>query len=143
MPILNHVALLVPSVVRAAEALRGYGFSIGEVEEWEGELTREIYVGYGAKASLLLMEPAGETGSYRRALEKRGPGLHHLAVDVQERKAEELPTEAALVERIELPVPAELHRLIAALGLDGVLRPQGDALVIQARGQRIPFSRLV
>jgi hypothetical protein len=77
----SHVALLVPSVENAASVLRPLGFAIGKTEEWEGEGTREIYVEHGKGNSLLLMEPI-KPGAYRRAMEKRGPGLHHLAIDV-------------------------------------------------------------
>ena len=77
----SHVAVLVPSVRRAADFLRKFGFQIGPEERWDGEGTLEIYV-EGAKAnSLLLMEPV-KPGAYQRALEKRGAGLHHLAIDV-------------------------------------------------------------
>lgn len=77
----SHVALLVPSVRRAAAFLHPYGLSIGKEAEFPGEGTREIYVNFGMGNSLLLVEPAGP-GPYQRAMEKRGPGLHHLAVDV-------------------------------------------------------------
>ena len=77
----SHVAILVPSVHRAADALASYGFDVGPAEEWDGEGTREIYVGSKEANSLLLMEPA-KPGAYRRAMDKRGPGVHHLAVDV-------------------------------------------------------------
>lgn len=81
--LVNHVAVLVPSVEKAATAFEPLGFQIGPVEEWESEGTREIYVGDSATQSslLLLMEPL-KAGAYRRAMEKRGPGLHHLAIDV-------------------------------------------------------------
>jgi methylmalonyl-CoA/ethylmalonyl-CoA epimerase len=80
---LNHVALLVPSVKKSAAVLAAYRFPIGPAEEWEGEGTLEVYVGdQSAKSGLLLlMEPVKE-GAYARAMQKRGPGLHHLAVDV-------------------------------------------------------------
>ncbi len=77
----NHVAVLVPSVKKAAEYLKQFDFKIGKEEEWEGEGTKEIYVELGRVNSLLLMEPI-KPGAYQRALEKRGPGLHHLAIDV-------------------------------------------------------------
>ncbi len=77
----SHVAILVPSVRKAADFLRRFEFQIGEEEEWDGEGTREIYVERGRANALLLMEPA-KPGAYSRALEKRGPGLHHLAIDV-------------------------------------------------------------
>lgn len=77
----SHVALLVPSVRKAADALAKYKFDVGPAEEWDGEGTREIYVGSKEANSLLLMEPV-KPGAYRRAMDKRGPGLHHLAIDV-------------------------------------------------------------
>jgi catechol 2,3-dioxygenase-like lactoylglutathione lyase family enzyme len=77
----SHVALLVPSVRKAAEHLRSFGFHIGEEEEWEGEGTLEVYVERGLGNSLLLMQPL-RAGAYRRALEKRGPGFHHFAIDI-------------------------------------------------------------
>ena len=80
---MNHVAILVPSVNRAAEVLKPLGFTIGPAETWEGEGTLEIYVGNRETHTghLLLMEPQ-KAGAYRRALDKRGAGLHHIAIDV-------------------------------------------------------------
>lgn len=75
----SHIAVLVPSVRKAADYLRQLNFHIGEEEVFE--TTREIYVQGDEKNPLLLMEPKGP-GSYQRALDKRGPGVHHLAIDV-------------------------------------------------------------
>jgi methylmalonyl-CoA/ethylmalonyl-CoA epimerase len=75
----SHVAILVPSVLKAADYFRQLGFEV-EDEEIFPE-TREIYVQGSERNALLLLE-ARDTGSYRRALEKRGPGIHHLAIDV-------------------------------------------------------------
>ena len=81
--VLNHIALLVPNVVKSAEYLRQFGFKIGPAEKWDGEGTLEVYVGdlNSEMANLLLMEPTKE-GAYTRAMAKRGPGLHHIAIDV-------------------------------------------------------------
>jgi hypothetical protein len=80
---INHVAILVRSVSRAAEIIKPMGFTIGPTEAWEGEGTLEIYVGNCQTHTglLLLMEPQ-KAGAYSRALDKRGPGLHHVAIDV-------------------------------------------------------------
>ena len=75
----SHVAILVPSVDKAAQYLQNFNFQFGPKEEFE--ITREIYVHMEKSNSLLLMEPKGP-GSYQRALEKRGPGIHHFAIDV-------------------------------------------------------------
>lgn len=84
MTILNHIALLVRSVDQAANILAKYGFLIGSKEEWDGEGTAEIYVGNTDwSAKLLLMGPV-KVGAYSKAMEKRGPGLHHIAIDVSD-----------------------------------------------------------
>jgi hypothetical protein len=75
----SHVAILVPSVRKAADLFRQLGFEVEDEESFPE--TREIYVQGSERNSLLLME-ARDTGSYRRALEKRGPGIHHLVIDV-------------------------------------------------------------
>jgi Glyoxalase/Bleomycin resistance protein/Dioxygenase superfamily len=81
--VLNHIALLVPNAVKSAEYLSQFDFKIGPHEKWDGEGTLEIYIGdlNSLMANLLLMEPIAE-GAYSRALAKRGPGLHHIAIDV-------------------------------------------------------------
>lgn len=75
----SHVAVLVPSLDKAAKYLQKFDFEFGPKEDFHE--TREIYVQSGQNNSLLLMEPKG-SGSYQRALEKRGPGIHHFAIDV-------------------------------------------------------------
>lgn len=81
-PSLNHVAVLVRSVAVAASVCEQAGYALGPVEDFPSEGTRELYVGpSGDLGRLLLMEAVGP-GPYRRALEKRGSGLHHVAVDV-------------------------------------------------------------
>jgi hypothetical protein len=78
---INHIALLVPSAQTASNYLSGLGYRPGPVELWEGESTKEIYFEKEMGASLLLMEPLND-GAYQRAMKKRGPGLHHIGVDV-------------------------------------------------------------
>jgi hypothetical protein len=53
----SHVAILVPSVRKAADYLKQFNFQIGPEEIWDGEGTKEIYVERKKSNSLLLMEP--------------------------------------------------------------------------------------
>lgn len=80
----NHVAILVPSVSKTADFLRKFAFQNGPEEMFE--TTKEIYIEREQSNSLLLIEP-NKTGSYQRALEKRGPGIHHIAIDVLDIKS--------------------------------------------------------
>ena len=78
---IDHVALLVPRIEPVLEKLGDWAAEAGEIEEFPSEGTRELYVGgEGRNARLLLMEARGEKGPYARALAKRGPGLHHVAL---------------------------------------------------------------
>jgi hypothetical protein len=77
----SHVALLVPSARKAADYLSQFGFQIGPEDRFADIGTLEIYVEGSKTNSLLLMEATGP-GPYQRAFDKRGPGLHHLAIDV-------------------------------------------------------------
>ena len=79
-PLLDHVALLVRNLEASRSVSRPFGFALQDIENFPE--TTETYVGEPGRSSrLLLMQPSGP-GSYQRALEKRGPGLHHLGVVV-------------------------------------------------------------
>lgn len=77
---LDHVALLVPHLEPALERLGDLAEWIGPIEEFPSEGTREVYIGEGP-GKLLLLEPISSSGPYARALAKRGPGLHHVALN--------------------------------------------------------------
>ena len=79
MSALDHVALVVPELEPVVERLGLAPELIGPIEEFPSEGTREVYVGNGT-ASLLLLQPLTSDGPYARALGKRGPGLHHVAL---------------------------------------------------------------
>lgn len=84
---LDHVAIQVAALDRAADRFRSLGCHVGQAEEFAGEGTREVYVGGdGDQGRLLLIESIG-AGPYERSLAKRGPGLHHVAVRVEDVEA--------------------------------------------------------
>ncbi|MCA8921919.1 MAG: VOC family protein [Planctomycetes bacterium] len=74
----DHVGVLVRDLEAALESLGPLAVQAHPVQEFPGEGTREVYVGSGS-ARLLLLQPLG-AGPYRRALNARGPGVHHLAL---------------------------------------------------------------
>lgn len=81
--ILSHIALLVPSVDKSAAYLTALGYVCGPAEEFESDGTKEVYVGdYQNQTGLLLLLQAIGDGPYKRAWQKRGPSLHHIALDV-------------------------------------------------------------
>jgi hypothetical protein len=85
---LDHVALVVVDLERSLRRAREAApdVTVGPIEEFPAEGTREVYLGADG-ARLLLLQPIGATGPYARALARRGPGLHHVALAVPEPRA--------------------------------------------------------
>jgi len=75
---LDHIAILTTSLERCVGQLPA-GFRHHGIEEQPAEGTREQYVSTQIEGgpALLFLE-AVQPGPYQTALEKRGPGLHHL-----------------------------------------------------------------
>lgn len=76
---IDHVALVVQHLEPVLERLET--LERGPIELFPGEGTREVYLGRGT-ARLLLIQPTDPLGPYARALDKRGPGLHHIGLKV-------------------------------------------------------------
>lgn len=131
------MALLVRSARKAAAVCEPWGWELGPVEDFPSEGTREIYVGPpGSDGLLLLMEALGP-GPYRRAREKRGPGLHHVAVNVP--SIDDFV--ASLAGTGWLLHPASL-RTLAQRKTVYLARPGLAALVeVQQVGKRAPSAR--
>lgn len=79
--VLNHIAILTNSIEEILDKNSHLNIS-GEIEEFPSEGTRELYLGKeNQMGRLLLMQAIGD-GPYKKALDKRGAGLHHIAIDV-------------------------------------------------------------
>lgn len=84
--VLNHVAFLVNKIELVLE-INNFGTeSTGEIEEFPSEGTRELYIGQNSQMGKLLLMEANGPGPYQNALNKRGEGLHHIAIDVTSTK---------------------------------------------------------
>jgi hypothetical protein len=80
---LDHVGILVESLENVTGKLKDLGLTCTGIEEFPSEGTREMYCGGDASSGrLLFLQPMGE-GPYASALERRGPGLHHIALHVE------------------------------------------------------------
>ena len=80
--VLNHVAILVESLESVVEKNIFDTSLLGEIEEFPKEGTRELYIGLNHQMGRILLMQAHGPGAYENALKKRGPGLHHIAIDV-------------------------------------------------------------
>ena len=75
---LHHVAIAVPSIREAAPLLELLtGGTCSPPEEIPGQGVRVAFIG-----QLELLEPLGPDSTVARFLDRRGPGLHHVAYRV-------------------------------------------------------------
>jgi catechol 2,3-dioxygenase-like lactoylglutathione lyase family enzyme len=106
---LDHLGILTTSLERCAAQIPG-AFEMEEVEEQPAEGTREQYVvgSAGEHPHLLLLEPVAP-GPYRRAMDKRGPGLHHLGchTDDLDSAIEHLAARGLLLHSVSLSTYAK------------------------------------
>lgn len=79
---IDHVAIVIDSVDSAIHKLNYYDWFVDDVNYFQSEGTKEVYVGNRNQSSrLLLIEPVSD-GPYMKALRNRGAGIHHIAVNV-------------------------------------------------------------
>ena len=81
---LNHVAIAVDSLEEAAELFSSLlGCEAGRPEEIPDQKVRVAHIPVG-DASIELVEPMSADSPVSRFIEKRGQGLHHICLDVED-----------------------------------------------------------
>jgi len=79
---LHHVGVATPDAAALAATLGGaFGLSVAHEERFED--LHVTFLGAGG-AFLELLEPAEDGGTVSRFLDRRGPGLHHVALATPE-----------------------------------------------------------
>jgi methylmalonyl-CoA/ethylmalonyl-CoA epimerase len=85
---INHIGIAVESI---AEVVKFYKESLGLSVEGEEEVTEQkvkvVFLPLG-ETRLELLEPTAEDSPVKKFLETKGPGVHHLAFDVDDIEAE-------------------------------------------------------
>lgn len=120
---LDHVAIAVRDVEAALENFRRLGLELERVEEVEDQKARVAFFDVGT-AHLELVAPT-EEGAVSRSIEKRGEGLHHICLEVDDLEAALAFVKAAGIALVdEKPRPGAGGTKIAFVhpkGLNGVL----------------------
>ena len=82
--VLDHIGIAVRDLDKALEFYRdALGLEIGEAEDVPSQQIRARFVPVG-DASLELLEATGEQSAIARSIERRGPGLHHVTLRVDD-----------------------------------------------------------
>jgi len=79
---IDHVAIAVDNIDESlAKFAQAFGLAARERELVESQRTEAALLPLG-ESNIELIEPKGNDG-LRRFLDKRGPGLHHIAIEVE------------------------------------------------------------
>jgi len=77
--VLDHVAVAARSIEEALQFWRGLGLKVSSTEEVPAQGVRVAFLELEGGGHLEILEPLGPASPIQGFLDKRGPGLHHLA----------------------------------------------------------------
>jgi methylmalonyl-CoA/ethylmalonyl-CoA epimerase len=81
---LNHIAVVVENIEDSLAFWRdALGLEVSRMEDVEAEAARVAFLPLG-ESKLELVQPLGEESGLTRYLQKRGPGLHHICIEVMD-----------------------------------------------------------
>ena len=127
---LAHVAIATPAAdALAARLVDALGATRGADERLDDGALRVVFVHVGP-VTFELLEPQRDDHTVAKFLAKRGPGLHHVSLDVADVAATLARCKAAGIEAIDaVPRPGAHGTRVAFLhprSLDGVLLELGE-----------------
>jgi methylmalonyl-CoA epimerase len=119
---IDHIAIIVRDIEQALLFYRDtLGITPGEIKEVPGEQVRVAFLPMGGPggSEIELIEPTTPDSSLTKFLEKRGEGLHHVCLEVEN-------IDAALAEMQEKGAPVlDKQPRVAAEGRAIFLHPRG------------------
>jgi methylmalonyl-CoA epimerase len=86
MNTIDHLGIAVKSLAEAKKFYRAMGFDIGHEELVEHEKVRVAMVPAG-DSRIELLEATSDDSAVARFIAKRGEGLHHVAISVEDLQA--------------------------------------------------------
>jgi len=81
-PVLDHIGIAVRSI-DAAKIYEALGLTIEHVETVETQGVRTAFLSVG-DSNLELLEPTGPDSAVAKFIEKRGEGIHHICLRVDD-----------------------------------------------------------
>ena len=110
MPELDHIGIAVRSIAEARKLYESLGHALVHEETVEQESVRTAMIPAG-DARIELLEPTAPDSPVGRFLAKRGEGLHHIAVHVEDISAtlETLKAQGRRLISEDIQIGAEGH----------------------------------
>jgi methylmalonyl-CoA epimerase len=84
---LDHIGIAVKSLDAAKKIYEDLGLTIEHVESVETQKVRTAFLSVG-EANLELLEPSGPDSTIAKYIEKRGEGIHHICLRVDDIEAQ-------------------------------------------------------
>jgi methylmalonyl-CoA epimerase len=111
---INHIGLATEGIDGALKVFgEGLGLVVSEAEEVPGDRVRVAFAPVG-EARFEFLEPVGDEGPVQKFLDKRGPGIHHVCLEVEDLPGMLARMEALGVELIDRePRPGAHGTLVA------------------------------
>lgn len=81
-PVLDHIGIAVRSI-EAAKVYEALGLSVDHVETVESQGVKTAFLSVG-DSHLELLEPTGPDSPVAKFIEKRGEGIHHICLRVDD-----------------------------------------------------------
>ncbi|MEM3086198.1 MAG: methylmalonyl-CoA epimerase [Halobacteria archaeon] len=81
-PKLDHVGIAVKDLKEAIKLYEAVGLKVDHIEEVPSEKVRTAFIQVGEVAKIELLESTAPDGPVAKAIEKRGEGVHHVALAV-------------------------------------------------------------
>ena len=80
---IDHLGIAVTSIARARRFYEALGLRVAHEEDVQGEGVRAAMIPLG-ESRIELLEPLGEDSPVGRFLARRGEGMHHVAIRVDD-----------------------------------------------------------
>ena len=80
---IDHIGIAVPDLESAVEQYKALGFAFDHVEEVAEQKVRTAFFELG-ESHVELLEATSEDSPIAKFLNKRGPGIHHMCVEVDD-----------------------------------------------------------
>lgn len=80
---LDHIGIATESLEAGKAFYQAMGLKLDHVEDVKSEKVKVGFFGLDNKCNIELLEPTSDDSTVAKFLEKRGPGIHHICLRVE------------------------------------------------------------